>query len=822
MGSIPTPGTTRANFRPSILVCLFVDGFRHDLRGALRALTRRPAFSAVAILTLAAGIGLNAVAFTAANALFFKGPAGAHLPGAGWIFQTERSATGQHSIRDFEELVRSTRSFSIVAAEGRLPLALSWAGQTEQTWALIVSRSYFDAIDERPLAGRSFNTASDADDRAVLVNERFWSRHFGEAALAGQTITLNGVDFGVIGIIRDDAQGPGGLYTPDVYVPLGARRAMQLPARLDDPESRWLTVLARLAPGATPADARGELTSFFKGRPGAGARAGGDFVLLREKHPEARGLRWFGVVGMSAVAIVLLIACFNVAGLLLARSLERAREMAVRRALGAGTARLARQLLTENVVLAAAAGVAAMLVAFWSGSLLSSFAIPAPIPQRLDLRPDGTVLAFVAALVVIAGALPAIAPALQAMRLDVARALKGDSAGGGKPSKARGYFVALQVAGSTLFLAIAMVFGISLASTLATDPGFEKENALVLQVDPSLQGFGADETRAFVDAFVEEFAATPGVSRVGSGDRMSFYVGYPHFEEVSPAEKPCAGDDCPNARTYKVAAGYFEAIGIPIVAGRALTEEEIKAGRGVVVSAHLAGMLWPGQPPVGQVLRLGQRHQLHEVVGVASDIKHHMMHEAPVRAIYLPMADDDYRGAVTIVARTSVPPSTVVPAARDTWRALDARLPAPAVQTMRERLALPLWPVRTAAWFFGVCGVLAVLLATVGLFGAIAYAVAQRTREFGIRAAIGASAARLERLVLRDALVLAGPGVVIGLAAAWLLARAAGSRLAGVDAADPAVYAAVAALQLFVAMAACLWPARRAGRADPMLSLRGD
>ena len=800
-----------------------MDGFRHDLRGALRALTRRPGFSAVAILTLAAGIGLNAVAFTAVNALFLQGAAGSHLPDAGWIFRTARGqSTGPLSIEDVDALAREVRSFESVAAEGRMPLALSWQGQTDQAWALLVSRTYFDVIDERAITGRPFNAASGADSRAVIVGERFWRDRFGDASLSGQTITLNGVDFGIIGIIDQGHKGPGGLFSPDVWVPLEARHAMQLPASLDDPSSRWLLGLGRLRPGTAPATARGELQAYFANRPDAEDGEGASFVLFRDRHPEARGLRWLGLIGMSAVVIVLLIACFNVAGLLLARSLERAREMAVRRALGAGTLRLARQLLTENLVIAAAAGVAAVILAFWSGSLLGSFAIPAPIPQRLDLRPDGALLAFVAVLVAVAGALPAVAPALQAMRVDVVHALKGDSAGGGKPSKARGYFVALQVAGSTLFLAIALLFGASFASTLTTDPGFEKEHALVIQVKPSLQGLSAAETRATIDGYVAALAATPGVTHVGFGDRMSFYVGYSRLERLATAQSTCIGDECPAADSYRVSAGYFDALGIPLVGGRALTADDVKHGRGAVVSARLAGELWPGRSPLGQPLRLTRTNTTVEVVGVAADVKHRMMHEAPVRAIYLPISGDDYRDAVTIVARTSVPPASIAPAARQTWRALDARLPVPAVQTMRERLALPLWPVRTGAWFFGICGALAVLLATVGLFGAIAYAVAQRTREFGIRAAIGASAAILERLVLRDALVLAGPGVVIGLAAAWLLARAAGSRLPGVDTADPAVYAAVAALQLIVALAACVWPARRAGRTDPMLSLRAD
>lgn len=797
-----------------------MDAIRHDLRHAVRALGRRPGFSALAIVTLAIGMGLNAVAFSAANALFLKRHAGAQLPDAGWIFRTSRGdATAPVSIPDVEAVAREARSVSMVAAEGRLPLALSWAGQTEEVWSLLVTRNYFDVLDDDPVLGRRFSAQPGADERAVMVSERFWKARFGDRAPSGQTLTLNGVDFGVIGVVGLDHLGPGGLFDPDVWVPLEARHAMRLPKNIDAPEHNWLQAIGRLAPGATVAAARGELDAIFTAAPGSTPASGGTFVLLRDRHPDARGLRWLGAVALGAVGLVLLIACFNVAGLLLARSIERSREIAVRRALGAGAARLVRQLLTENLVLAMAAGGLAVVLAYWSSTLLSAFAIPAPIPQRLDMRPDLTVAAYIAALVLIAGVLPGLAPALQAMRVSVVPALKGESDGSGRPSRTRNTFVVLQVAGSTLCLTIALLFGASFVSTLTMDPGFEKENALVVQVDPSLQGFSPAETRTLVDRYLASLNQTPGVVAAGAGDRMSFYVGFATRQRVAAAGSTCAGADCPGAETYRVGPRYFDALGIPIVAGRPLTEADQPLPR-AVVSARLAADLWPGAPAVGQTLRLDATGRMVEVVGVAADIKHRTMHETPAAALYLPLDGDTYTGGLTIVARTAAPPASLAAAARDQWRALDARLPLPSVQTMADRLALPLWPVRTAAWFFGVCGLLAVALATVGLFGVIAYAVAQRTREFGIRAALGATSSALRRLVMRDALWLAAPGVMAGIAAASAVARMGGSRLPGIDAGHPAVYAAVAILQFAVAGAACLWPARRAAKADPLVCLR--
>lgn len=794
-----------------------MDAIGHDLRHAIRSLIRRPAFSALAVVTLAIGMGLNAVAFTAANAMFLKPHAGSHRPDAGWIFRTSKGdATGPLSIRDVEAVARGARSFSMVSAEGRVPLALGWNGQTEEVWSLLVTRNYFSVLDETPASGRTFGTDPGVDERAVLVSERFWKQRFGNAPLSGQMLTLNGVDFGIIGIVRVGHLGPGGIFDPDLWVPLESRFAMRLPANLEEQDHNWLTAFGRLASGATIASARGELTAIFR-MAGPEKGAGGDFVRLADRHPEARSMRVFGFVGLASVGIVLLIACFNVAGLLLARSLERAREIAVRRALGAGSFRLVRQLLAENLVLAGAAGLLAVLVAFWSGALLGNFAIPAPIPQRLDLRPDLNVALYIAGLVVIAGLVPGLAPALQAMRVSVVPALKGESAGAGRPSKARNAFVMLQVAGSTMCLAVALLLVANFAAALSVDPGFEKNNALVMLVDPSLQGFSAADTRAVVNRYVESLETTPGIVAAGVGDRMSFYVGAPKVHRVASPASTCMGQDCPGAAAYKISPGYLEALGIPVIAGRGLTEQD---GREVIVSAKLAADLWPGRSPLGEPLRLADTGETVEVIGVTADIKHRMMQEPPRAAIYLPLDDEDFRRSLTIIARTSGAPEALAPAARERWRALGTSLPLPSLQTMSQRLELPLWPMRTAAWFFGVCGALAVVLATVGLFGVITYAVTQRTREFGIRAAIGASSAVLRGLVMRDALRLAAPGVAAGAAVAYLVARAGGSRLSGIDADNPAIFVAVAALQLAVAAAACLLPARRAAKADPLVCLR--
>ena len=539
-----------------------------------------------------------------------------------------------------------------------------------------------------------------------------------------------------------------------------------------------------------------------------------------EGNPEVRSLAPVGWIALAIVGVVLLIACFNVAALLLARAADRQREIGVRTALGASRGRILRQFAMEGLMLALVSGVAAIVVAGWSADLLSAFSLPSPIPQRLHIGVDRRLVGFTVMLVALAGIVPSLLPALQATRINLVASMRMETALGPRRSRLRNTFMIAQIAGSTLFVTAALLFLRSFWTQAGASPGFETAHLLVLELKPTDYDYDAPRSRALFDHLVERVGALPGVERVAIGDRIPFYVGFPRVTRLSAEGTDCAAVECPNVPMYGIGPGYMAALGVPMFAGRDFTQHELTAGDSVIVSQKLASRLWPGRPAVGESVRETPSGRQLRVVGVAADIKHHMLSEAPREYLYRPMVPAQFGDTVTLIVRTSGDPGALLSTVQDQVRALDPKLPPGSAKTMAQRMEMPLWPARTAAGFLGICGTLALTLATVGLFGMTYLTVSQRTREFGIRAAIGATPRRVMGLVLREGIWLTVPGVVLGLAGAAIVGRLASSVLFGVSPADPLTYVASAALQGAVALAACLLPAHRATKADPMLALR--
>ena len=803
-----------------------MDSLRQDLRYTVRALLHRPGFALLAILTLAVGIGVNTVAFGAVNALLLRPFKVERADRIGWIL-VERPGNphGNVTLADYQALARSATTFREISAEGRLPVSLHTASGAQQAWSMAVSANYLETVGARPTVGRVF-TAADlgATDVPAVVSQRFWTEKLGETrSLAGARLVLNGRSFAVVGVLPDDFQGPGGLYAPDVWLPLERLDVLNVPASLIADE--WLTVFGRLRDGVTPAQAGAELAAIAQALPSGvakpDARRAVRFYPMAGGHPDLKGLSQIAWIAMGIVALVLLIACFNVAALLLARAGERQREIGVRSALGASRARILQQLITEGVVLALLSGAATLVFASWSGDLLATFSLPAPIPQRLHLGVDRMLVGFTGLLVLIAGLLPAVIPAMQATRANLLRSLRAESSLGGGSSRTRNGFVMLQIAGSTLFLAAALLFVRSFLKTAAFEPGFDTQHTMVLQVSPSLYGYDDSRARLMLDGLRSRISALPGVVQVGIADRVPFYVGFPRSLEYSGDGGTCAAVDCRRAIVYAVAPGHFDALGMPIRQGRDFTAADLEAGNTVVVSERMAAELWPGETAIGRTLRVGNEGRPVEVIGVVVDIKHRNMTEPPGAYLYRPLAAGEWAESITIVVRASGEPRLLLGALQEQVRAVDPNLPV-ALTTMADRMKLPLWPIRTAAGFFLICGVLALLLATVGLFGVLYFTITQRTREFGIRVALGATSGRVVRLVLREGLALAVPGVLLGGAAAFIAARFLSRGLFGITPGDPVSFAATVAIQLLVALAACALPARRATRADPMAALRQE
>jgi len=490
-----------------------MDNLLSDLRFAIRALLARPGFSALAVLTLAIGIGVNAVAFSALNALLFKP---SRFPGAetlGWIMtRAPGNPYGLTSLPDYQDLARGARAFESVAAEGRMPLSMLDGNRARQVWGLVISGNYLSTLRATPAIGRIFTDADrTSTDVPAMASARFWAELGGGTSVAGRTLTLNGRIVSVVGVLPDGFQGPGGLYEPDLWVPLDRLQVLNMPARLLERVEPWLTVIGRLAPGVAAAQAGGELQGIATGlaaaHPTSNTQRSLVFAPMIDGNPEVRGLAPYAWIALAVVGVVLLIACFNVAALLLARAADRQREIGVRTALGASRARIRRQFAAEGLLLAV------IVVAGWSADLLSAFSLPSPIPQRLHIGVDHRLIGFTALLVAFAGIVPTLLPALQATRINLVASMRMETALGPRRSRWRNVFMVAQIAGATLFLTTALLFLRSFWTQAGTNPGFETGHLVVLELKPSDFNYDTARSRLLFEQLAERVRALPGVGR---------------------------------------------------------------------------------------------------------------------------------------------------------------------------------------------------------------------------------------------------------------------------------------------------------------------
>jgi predicted permease len=804
-----------------------MDAFRTDLRLAARALASRPGFSALAVLTLAIGIGVNAVAFTAINGLLYKTRRFVEPERLGWIMMGgSGNPYGQVSWPEYREIAESRQTFEAIVAQGRRPLSLRDAAGVRQVWALCVSTNYLTTLRVKPVVGRVFDAAdSSGADVPVVVSYRFWKEQLGGESIAGKTLTLNTRSASVVGVLPDDFQGPSGFFEPDLWVPLEKLHVFGMADRLTS-SAAWLGLAGRVAPSYTIDQAAAELqnvaTRLTSDRPETGKTRRLTFWPVLGQHPEVRGIAPVAYIGLGIVSIVLLLACFNVAGLLLAHATERQRAISVRAALGASRARIIRQFALEGLILALVSGAAAILIANWSADLLSVFSLPSPIPQRLHLGLDRRVIGFTAALVAIAGVLPTLLPAYQATHVNLLRSMRMETPLGQRRSRARSLFVIVQVTGSTLLLTVAFLAVRSFRTSVEADPGFETARLVALEVKPSDYGYTTARSRAFFDSLLERIRSLPDVEYAALADRIPFSIGFPNITKVSADGTDCATTNCRNSYVHRVGVDHFKALGVPLRAGREFAARDIQAGDGVIVNQTMAANLWPGRDAIGEWIREGPDRAVLHVIGIVADAKYGSLTEAATDRYYRPIRAEEYADTVTVLVRTTARAGPVVEKIREQVWGIDPGIPPATAKTMEQRMEIPLWPVRTAAGLFLICGTLALILAAVGLFGTTYLIVGQRTREFGIRAALGATPKRVMRHVLGEGLRLTIPGIVLGLAGAAVAGRAAASLFLRFDLTEPTTYIAAALLQTGVALTACLLPAHRATKADPMLALRAE
>jgi len=699
----------------------------------------------------------------------------------------------------------------------------------------------------RPAIGRLFNAADDRTPGAhpvAVLSHGFWTRRFGSnPAVLNQALTVNGHALTIVGVA---AQGFNGLQVggnADVMVPV-MMKAQMTPTwnDLDDRRSRWLNVVARLKPGITAEQAEVQMNVVYdqikQQEIAAYANVTENFKQrFLQKHlevlPGGRGLSDLRsqfssalVVLMWMVGVVLLIACANVANLLLARTTSRQKEIAVRLALGAGRATIVRQQLVESAVLAAAGAVVGVGFAMWSGSVLLAALPGSESARSLSSTPDLRVLLFALVLAAVTALVFGIAPAIQATRHAAASALKdevGSVVGGGRQARVRRVLVVAQVAMSMLLLVGAGLFARSLYNLRSVDPGFQVDRLIAFSIDPSLSGYSQDRTRQFFETLQRELSNVPGVRNVSMSEIGALSGNNWRTTVRVDGYQPKEGEDM-NPSFDGVGPHYFSTMGIPLVAGREFKDSDAAgAPKVAVINEAMAKYFFGDSNPIGRRFGQGGGNPTDiEIIGVARDSRSDTIREKAGRYVYIPYRQDEGVTSLTFYVRAAGDPAAATTAVRQTVQRLDANLPIYGMRTMEAQVAESLFVERMVASLSVAFGVLATLLAALGLYGVMSYAVTRRTREIGIRMALGAERARVLWLVLREVAALSTVGVVIGFTVALFATRRIEAQLFGISRNDPLTVAAAIVLLLVVALAAGWFPARRATNIDPMLALRSE
>lgn len=807
-----------------------------DLRYAWRMLTKRPGFTAVVVLTLALGIGLNTAVFSAVEALVLRPLPGARAPESlAQLFRTYPGDQiyGSFSVPHFQDVqARSKDVLEDVAVWAFIDFSITANGEPTRIFGQIASANLFDVLGVQPAQGRTFVPA-EAEGRGahpvVVLSDHGWRTVFGgDPNIVGQDILLNGLSYTVVGITPPEFVGPMPMVAPVLWAPL-----MQLDqlsrvdySRLDARGNNFMNAVARVRPGVTTEQLQARLTAINaeleREYPQMYARTGMHVVPQLEAglHPSFRdqSLGLSGAV-LAVVVLLLLVACVNVANLFLARGQDRAREMATRLALGARRRVLLRQLLVESLAYGLLAGAVGMLVAKWAIGLANGIQVPVDIAfsPRLDLSPR--VLGFSFLLALVTGIVVGLVPALRATRPSLVPALKGEAPAGGSRSRLMRGLIVAQMSLSLVLLVCAGLFLANLRNATAADKGFRADGVVMAEMDPGLLGASRAATLDFYDRLLLRLQSTPGVQAAGLIDNIPLGFSNSDRGVEIPGYVPGENERM-NIKYASVSPGYFEAMGIPMVAGRAFTAaDDSAAAPTLVVNERFAERFWPGQPAEGRIVRTGGRD--FTVVGVVPTGKYERLGEGPTAFMFFAQRQM-FRSGMNLVVRTTGDPASLLPVLRQEVRALNPNLPVANARTMDSHLGIALLPARITGVALAVFGALGLLLAAVGMYGVMSYSVVQRTREIGIRMAVGAAAKDVVFLLVRQGLRLVLIGIALGLAAALLASRLLQAVLYGGGGADPFTFIVVPLLLLLVSAFATWAPARRAAHVHPAITLRAD
>ena len=820
----------------------WLDDARRDLRHAGRLLRRDRLFTATAALSLALGISANTTIFTVANALLFQPPAGVVEPDRLVDIGTSRlrGGFGPSSYPNYLDIRERTTSLDGVYAYSRFPQAMSLGGVgtdvgTESVFGSVVTINYFTVLGAIPAAGRLFGRADSDHPGAspvVVLSHRFWTRHFNtDPTLLGRAVMLNGHPFTVVGVASEGFHGTG-VRAVDVWVPMNMAAAVtaQAAATLTDRAAHWLLIGGRLKPDLSVSQAAAEMDvigrtlerAYPEQNRGTGLRLMASSPVPGNGGPMVAFLALLIVI----VSLVLIVACANVAGVLLARGAARRQEMALRLAIGAGRARLVRQLLTETVLLFVLGGTVGLLLARGMVSVLVSLLPTLPFPVDLSLTLDGRVIAYTVGLSLLAALLSGLAPALQASKADVLSGLRNDPGLAGR-LRLRHAFVIGQVAISIVLIISAGLFLRALQRAASIDPGFDPRGVELASLDLAQAGYTKTTGPLFARELVDR------VRELSDVQSVTVATSVPGGFEVRREALAVPGVQPPNGRFFTVdwnvvEPGFFATLRTPISAGRDFTPDD-RAGTQpvVVVSESAARQFWPGQDAVGKYLSQpthgpqGPTSPMQPllVIGVARDVQSSSLVDGVARAsAYVPL-QQQYVSSLTIVARTTSG-RRITDQLRALLASMNPNVPIMTSQTLEDSIALGLAPQRVVASVAGGLGIVALLLAAIGVYGVTAYAVARRTREIGIRIALGARRTDVVRMVLQEGLSLTLIGAGVGLTLAGATSHVLAAFLFGIPPIDPVTFTGTTLLFVAIGVAACYVPIRRATRIDAMEALR--
>ncbi|MGA2134164.1 MAG: ABC transporter permease [Bryobacteraceae bacterium] len=806
-----------------------------DFRLAVRRLRQNPTFSVVAVLTLALGIGANTAIFSIINAVLLR-----PLPvaRASELVSVNETLAGNSfptlSYPNYRDVRDRNTVLSGLAAYRFLPASLGLPGSSQRVWGYLVTGNYFDVLGVGAFRGRLIRRDDDlrpGGHPVAVITDACWRKRFGaDPSAIGRNVKFNGMDFTILGVTPPGFFGTELYFAPEVFFPMMMQKQLEGGGGyLESRGSSNTFIVGRLKPGVNMAQAESGLNSVAHALAQEYPQDDAGMKLALTKPGLAGNYLRGAVIGFAAAlfgvsCLVLLVACTNLASMLMARAGDRRKEIALRLAVGAARYSLVRQLLTENLVIAILGGAGGMVLALWITDLLAAWRPPTDIPLVINAAPDARVLLFALGISMLTTLLFGLLPALQAARTDLASALKNEAISEKlRHWQLRDYMVAVQVGLSVVLLVCSVLVIRSLKRALDAPIGYNPKGAVTASFDLNIQGYSEARGREFQRRFLEKVRAIPGIESAALVDWLPLSLNSSSDSIYAEGQPVPKATEAPQAYSFSITPGYFRTMQTRLLAGREFDARDKQDGpRIAVVNQAFADELLRGKNPLGQRFRdSGPAGKLIEIVGVVEDGKYFSLAEKRSPAYWGP-AEIWYTANASLVARTRMPGAQALRLIQNAARDLDPSLPLYYAGTLVQRLDLPLFPARMAAMALGAFGVLALVLAATGIYGVMAYAISRRTREIGIRMAIGASQGQVLAVVARRALLLIGSGTLAGLALAVAAGRFLGRILYGVQPGDPGTIGIVLLMMLGIASLACWIPARRAIRINPVTALRQE